>query len=106
MGNHEIRLRRKNMTSRKIDRHKNYYEIMRRHNKRRHSRRIAKILIYIIFLLGLVVIFYFAVDKLENINTNENEVTRGGSNEVEIIYSDASAKEDLTYETVTKKEST
>lgn len=72
MGNHEIRLRRKTMTSRNIERHKNYYEIMRRHRKRLHSRRLTKTLIYILFILGLAVIFYFAMEKLERVDNNDN----------------------------------
>lgn len=75
MGNHEIRLRRKNMTSRNIERHKNYYEIMRRHNKRLHAKRLTRTLIYILFVIGLAIIFYFAMEKLErvdNINSGRN----------------------------------
>lgn len=71
MGNHEIRLRRKKMTSRNIERHKNYYEIMRKHNKRLHAKRLIKIFIYLLFIIGLALIFYFAMDKLDRVQ-NKN----------------------------------
>ncbi|MGK7391206.1 MAG: hypothetical protein ACNS60_12695 [Candidatus Cyclobacteriaceae bacterium M2_1C_046] len=59
------------MTSRNIERHKNYYEIMRRHNKRLHAKRLTRTLIYILFVIGLAIIFYFAMDKLERVD-NKN----------------------------------
>ena len=72
MGKHEIRLRRKNMTSRRIEGHKNYYDIMRRHKKNLHKKRLGKAMLYILFVLGLAVVLYFALDRIEHSNKNNN----------------------------------
>ena len=64
MGRHEIRLRRKNMTSRMIDRHKNYYEIMRRHQRKNQLNKLLRRIAYVIFLLGISLIIYFSIEKL------------------------------------------
>lgn len=72
MGKHEIRLRRKNMTSRRIEGYKNYYEIMRRHKKSMHNKRLGKSLLYILFVLGLALILYFAFYKIERATDKNN----------------------------------
>lgn len=70
------------MTSRTIERHKNYYDIMRRHNKKMHNRRLTKTLIYIIFVLGLAVVLYLAIDKLERVENNDKN---SGRNVIEFL---------------------
>lgn len=64
MGRHEIRLRRKNMTSRMIERHKNYYEIMRRHKRQGQRNKLIRRIAYFIFLVGISLLLYFSVEKL------------------------------------------
>lgn len=69
MGRHEIRLRRKKMTSRRIESHKDYYDLLKRHERSSFGKRILKIIVYIIILLGLTMLAYFAVQK-----TNKQQV--------------------------------
>ena len=64
MGRHEIRLRRKNMTSRMIERHKNYYEIMRKHKRQNQRNKLIRRITYFIFLVGISLLIYFSVEKL------------------------------------------
>lgn len=71
MGKHEIRLRRKSMTSRRIERHKNYAQLMDKHHRSKRLKRIVQWLIYVfIFLLGLFVVYY-SVSREKETNTNE-----------------------------------
>ncbi|MEO1049935.1 MAG: hypothetical protein AAFX87_04900 [Bacteroidota bacterium] len=63
MSNHDIRLRRRMMTSRRIERHKNYSELMRKH-KRSNSRRLLRIVSYLAFIVGMMVIIYYAFENL------------------------------------------
>lgn len=72
MGKHEIRLRRHNMTSGRIEGHKNYYEIMRRHRKSMHNKRLVKSIVYILFILGIILIIYFALIKIERATNNNS----------------------------------
>jgi hypothetical protein len=59
MGKHEIRLRRKSMSSRRIERHKNYAQLMDKHHKSKRLKRIVQWLIYVfIFLMGLFGLYY------------------------------------------------
>ncbi len=71
MGKHEIRLRRKSMTSRRIERHKNYAQLMDKHHKSKRLKRVVQWLIYIfIFLVGLFAIYYSLSHKKE-VQSNE-----------------------------------
>ena len=63
MGRHEIRLRRKKMTSRRIESHKDYYDLLRRHERTSIGKKIIKVIIYIIILLGVMMLGYFALQK-------------------------------------------
>lgn len=72
MGRHEIRLRRKSMTSRRIERHKNYAGLMEQHRKTQRMRTILRwVVAVVIFLLGLMTVYY-AVDK-KNLNSSRIE---------------------------------
>lgn len=71
MGKHEIRLRRQKMTSGRIEGHKNYYEIMRRHRKSMHNKRLLKSVVYVLFVLGIILVIYFALTKIGR-STNNN----------------------------------
>ena len=67
MGKHEIRLRRKSMTSRRIERHKDYAQLMDRHHKSKRLKRIVQWLILVfIFILGLIVVYYSVNNKKED----------------------------------------
>lgn len=72
MGRHEIRLRRKKMTSRRIESHKNYYDLLKKHERSDMWKRIVKMILYIIILLGIIFIGYLGLQKLEKIE-KENE---------------------------------
>lgn len=74
MGRHEIRLRRKKMTSRRIESHKDYYDLLKRHERSSLGRRLLKIVIYIIIFMGIVMLGYFALRK---INKPQNDAPHG-----------------------------
>ncbi|MBL3654718.1 hypothetical protein [Fulvivirga sediminis] len=61
MSRHEIRLRRKKMTSRRIESHKNYHDILKQHEKSSVGKRVVRLIIYVLILIGLLLIAYFAV---------------------------------------------
>ncbi|UII28074.1 hypothetical protein LVD15_06510 [Fulvivirga maritima] len=61
MGRHEIRLRRKKMTSRRIESHKNYHDILKQHEKSSGGKRVVRLIIYVLILLGLLLVAYFTV---------------------------------------------
>ena len=73
MGRHEIRLRRKNMTSRMIERHKNYYEIMKRHERQSQRNKLIRRIAYFIFLVGISLLLYFSVEKLSESASESKE---------------------------------
>jgi hypothetical protein len=59
MGRNEIRLRRHRISSGKIARHRNYGDIMARHERDLKIKRIARIFTYFILILVIILIFYF-----------------------------------------------
>ena len=63
MGRHEIRLRRNRMTSRRMERHKNYQDILRQHRKRQRTR-FVRILLYLLALIALILIVYLGFERL------------------------------------------
>jgi len=58
MGRNEIRLRRNRMSSGRIAQHRNYGDIMARHERDQKIRRIARIFTYFIIILVIILIFY------------------------------------------------
>ena len=57
MGRNEIRLRRQRMSSGRIAQHRNYGDIMARHERDIKLRRISRIFIYFIIIAFLILIF-------------------------------------------------
>ena len=51
MSRHEIRFRRKMMTSRRMGRHKDYNDILRKHGQRNTYRKMIKIVAFVVLLL-------------------------------------------------------
>jgi len=59
MGRNEIRLRRQRMSSGRIAQHRNYGDIMARHERDIKLRRISRIFIYFIIIAVLILLFMF-----------------------------------------------
>ena len=62
MGRNDIRLRRNKISSRRIDRYRNYGELMSRHEQNQKIKRLTKIFIYFWDI--------FLVDTLMHLNNN------------------------------------
>ena len=76
MGNHEIRLRRKSMTSRRIERHKNYAQLMNQHQKSQRLKKIAMWLIYaFISFLVFFAIYYSLHHKKKKTIEQHSHIT-------------------------------
>lgn len=73
MGRHEIRLRRKKMTSRRIESHKDYYDLLKRHERSSIGKRLLRIVIYIIIFMGLIMLGYFALRKIDKPQNDETQ---------------------------------
>jgi len=87
MGKNEIRLRRQQMSSGRIAHHRNYDEVLSRHERHLKMKRLMRILIYILITVVLVVIFlsFFLVRRLEQQkrepgNTTSSVVYNQGKN--------------------------
>jgi cytoskeletal protein RodZ len=59
MGRNEIRLRRQRMSSGRIAQHRNYGDIMARHDRELRFKRITRIFTYFILILVIILLFYF-----------------------------------------------
>ena len=57
MGRNEIRLRRQRMSSGRIAQHRNYGDIMARHERDIRIRRISRIFIYFTIIAFLILLF-------------------------------------------------
>lgn len=57
MGRNEIRLRRKLMSSGRIAQHRNYGEIMARHERDVRLKRIIKIFIYFLISVFMIIVY-------------------------------------------------
>ena len=75
MGRHDIRLRRKRMTSRRIESHKNYYEVMRRHQKTSRLKKVFKLVVLLIFFLALIFFSYSLLTKVSEADQPQKENT-------------------------------
>ena len=69
MGRHEIRLRRKTMTSRRIERHKNYAGLMAQHKKTQRNRTIMRWVLFVLLILISLMIVLFVVERKPKLNT-------------------------------------
>ena len=58
MGRNEIRLRRNRMSSGRIAQHRNYGDIMARHERDQKIRRIARVFTYFIIIAVIILLFY------------------------------------------------
>lgn len=63
MGRNEIRLRRQRMSSGHIARHRNYDELMERHQRHIRVRRAVVACIYVILLIALLAIYIVSKQK-------------------------------------------
>ena len=68
MGRHEIRLRRQKMTSRRIESHKNYYEVLKRHEKSNKTRKVARLILMLLAFILLVAMTYYATKMISSQN--------------------------------------
>ncbi len=79
MGRHEIRLRRHKMTSRRIEGHKNYYEVLKKHEKGSRLKRLFKLVLLFLFFVLLTAIVYFSTrlfEKQEEPNIENEQVSK------------------------------
>jgi len=65
MGRNEIRLRRQKMSSGRIAQHRNYGQLMERHERDVKIRRITRTVIYFLIVLFLFIVFLL-VKRWEN----------------------------------------
>lgn len=75
MGRNDIRLRRNKISSRRIDRYRNYSDLMSRHEQNQKIKRLTKVFIYFLLILFLGIIL-FLVFRWEKRNDVEKDTTR------------------------------
>ncbi len=68
MGRNDIRLRRNTMSSGRIAQHRNYGEIMARHEKEARLKRISRVFIYFLIVLFMIIIFLLVRQVQEKSN--------------------------------------
>lgn len=75
MGRNEIRLRRKMMSSGRIARHRNYGELIARHEREVKIKRLTRLMIYFLLIAFFLIVFIIVLrwEKRESIR-NQNEV--------------------------------
>lgn len=88
MGKHEIRLRREQMTSRRIQRHKNYAELMRSHEKASRLKKMLRLLYALLFLLGMAAVIYMAFTKWSDKEEKQKNEDPNTIEEIRINYLD------------------
>lgn len=59
MGRNDIRLRRQMMSSGRIAQHRNYGEIMARHERDLRMKRIVRIFIYFLIIAFMIIVYLF-----------------------------------------------
>lgn len=65
MGRNEIRLRRNMMSSGRIAQHRNYGEVMARHERDQKIKRVVRVFVYFL-IIAILVILYFIVKNTEH----------------------------------------
>lgn len=67
MGRNEIRLRRQNVSSGSMARHRNYSKLMARHERNQRVQRTIRAMIYVVVVIVLIilVILFVMVKHLE-----------------------------------------
>jgi len=73
MGRNEIRLRRQMMSSGRIAQHRNYGELMARHDREMKIKRITRVMIYFLLIAFLLIIFFIVLrwEKRENLKEDD-----------------------------------
>ncbi|QOI97551.1 MAG: hypothetical protein HRU69_08640 [Flammeovirgaceae bacterium] len=61
MGRNEIRLRRQQMSSGRIARHRNYSELMRQHDKEIRLKRVLRVFTYFLIILFLLILLFIVI---------------------------------------------
>lgn len=61
MGRNEIRLRRQMMSSGRIARHRNYGDLMARHEREQKIKRFARLITYLLLVVFLLIIFFIII---------------------------------------------
>jgi pilus assembly protein TadC len=75
MGRNEIRLRRQKMSAGRIAQHRNYGDIMARHERDIKLKRITRIFIYFILIAIITILFFFVRRWEKNYVPKGKEVT-------------------------------
>jgi hypothetical protein len=77
MGRNEIRLRRQMMSAGRIAQHRNYGELMARHEREVKLKRITKIFVYFLIIAFLLIIFIMVArwEKREKFNEQNQQTT-------------------------------
>lgn len=70
MGRNDIRLRRQMMSSGRIARHRNYGEIMARHERDVKVKRVIRVFVYFL-IIAIIVLLYFIVTRVEKKSTEK-----------------------------------
>jgi len=74
MGRNEIRLRRHRISSGRIAQHRNYGDIIARHERDVKFKRITRVFIYFVLILVIILAFLF-VRKWEQTHSEPKEST-------------------------------
>lgn len=77
MGRNEIRLRRQMMSAGRIARHRNYGDLMARHERNQKIKRVTKIFIYFLVIAFFLILFIIIArwEKREEMKKHENGFT-------------------------------
>lgn len=67
MGRNDIRIRRQAFNSGRIAQHRNYGEVMARHEKEVRLKRIFRVFMYFLIVLFLIILFLI-VRKVQQVN--------------------------------------
>lgn len=59
MGRNEIRLRRQKMSSGRIAQHRNYADVMARHERDIKLKRVVRAFVYFLVIAFLLILFFF-----------------------------------------------
>ena len=75
MGRNEIRLRRQRMAAGNISRHRNYGDLLERHEREQKWKRMFKIFIYFLIVAFLTIIFIIVLrwEKRTTLKKNTTE---------------------------------
>ena len=73
MGRHEIRLRRQRMTSRRIDHHKNFSDLLQEHQKTNRTKRLIKLFLLLFFFVCIMSFFYYMYKHMEKDKSDERQ---------------------------------